>query len=103
MPELHSFDTRAAKVDDLIVDTRQHTVMKVVRITPAGAGATSYSDGPTVHARVLLSDGATTQFTHDIWDRSMSFPASRYRKATAADLGDLGDLGRSLLLREAGR
>ena len=67
---------------------RDGQLWEAVRITPASAKGTSRLDGPTIHAKIVRGDGTLSDFTADIWSKSMSHPASAYtRVEETTDLG----------------
>jgi hypothetical protein len=84
-PQPRVLDPWAVKVGDRLL--RDDTLWQVVRITPAGAGATSRSDGPTIHAKIVREDGTLSDYTADIWADSISNPAAAFTRHEAPGAG----------------
>lgn len=67
---------------------------QAVRITPAGANGTSRLDGPTIHAKIVREDGTLSDYTADIWSKSISNPPSAYTRLESPT-GDEVDVSQS--------
>ena len=89
-------DPWSTKVGDRFM--RDGRVWEAVRITPAGAGGTSRLDGPRIHAKIVRGDGSLSDYTADIWSKSMSNPASAYTRLDRPG-GDQPDVSQSTVAR----
>lgn len=75
-------------------------VWEAVRVTPAGAAGTNRLDGPTIHAKIVREDGSLSDYTADIWSKSMSNPVSAYTRLEPAAV-DEADVSEARTLGDA--
>jgi hypothetical protein len=85
-------DPSSTKAGDRFL--RDGRVWEAVRVTPAGAGGTSRLDGPTIHATIAREGGSLSDYTADIWSKSITNPASAYTRLELA-VGDEPDVSPS--------